>query len=91
MTPNFPVRIMEVRQWVVNAAQLRREPLPTGAQRLDAAQESADKAAHASRAHTRRKYSVRHYCNELADSWRAAASLPDSIEPEKRPASGGEG
>ena len=38
-----------------------------GLPRLDVAWESADKARHARRAHTGRKYSVRHYCNELAE------------------------
>ena len=40
-------------------------------------------------AHTGRQYSVRHYCNELATGWRAAASLP--IRDRENAPPGGEG
>jgi cysteinyl-tRNA synthetase len=61
-----------------------------GASWLDAAGESADKAAHADPAHTGREYNVRHYYNELATGWRAAASLPFRDRENARPAARGE-
>ena len=69
--------IMGLLRQGVNAAQLRRAGCPRFTA-LTLHGESADKARHASHAHTRRKYSVRHYCNEpgLKPGWRAAASLP---------------
>jgi hypothetical protein len=78
---NFPCAIMGSLAYAVNAAQLRRQGLYQGFPSLDVAGESRDKAAHASHAHTARKYSVRHYCNDPGldpgQGWRAAAPVPD--------------